>query len=644
MEDKKQVHEFLSPENFEFVQMGEKIYDKKFETKPIGYFKDAMIRFAKNKTNVFASIILGLVILGSILIPILSTKNAEVQESRLAYLPPRIPVLADWGIADGFKYLDNQVVDLSTIDPETGLGIPATMPIEYIKLDTLENYYTTCNDSTNQSCVGGDNILSVDVNRTHVYVESSSVDAISTYQLLSLSQATEGYIKLDIAQLNLTDENAVFNVYLKPTLFGAWTLVFSTTEAGVFDISPYEALGGVATVNSQIRMELVTTESSDSVYIHSVEVYNNTQEEPVYLATGYNMAHFYKLVTVDEFSGGTWNRYNGQVLAARFYYDAYAYAFGDYTIPALPRSTYDALMIEYADTCTVNWVDPADPNHYTFTEGCPIIEVLGKVGVVVVGDTEYFSYRIVANYGLMNGYDEIPYFLFGTSGTGKDLFKLIWIGTRTSLLLGVLVSAVNIAIGVVYGAISGYYGGNVDLIMQRFSEIVGRIPWLVTLSIFIALYGPGQVALFGVLIISGWIGVAGVTRTQFYRYKGREYVLASRTLGAGDGRLIFRHILPNGIGTIITTSILSIPGVIFTESTLSYLGFGIGHGTTLHIFGLELTGVSIGVLLSDGRNRLLYEPYLTVFPALLISILMITFNMFGNALRDAFNPALRGSE
>jgi ABC-type dipeptide/oligopeptide/nickel transport system permease subunit len=120
--------------------------------------------------------------------------------------------------------------------------------------------------------------------------------------------------------------------------------------------------------------------------------------------------------------------------------------------------------------------------------------------------------------------------------------------------------------------------------------------------------------------------------------------LASRTLGAKDGRLIFRHILPNAIGTIITASILMIPYVIFSEATISYLGFGIGHGTTFNFFGVTLSGVSLGVLLSDGRDKLISSPYLTLFPAIVISILMITFNMFGNALRDAFNPALRGAE
>jgi ABC-type dipeptide/oligopeptide/nickel transport system permease subunit len=180
--------------------------------------------------------------------------------------------------------------------------------------------------------------------------------------------------------------------------------------------------------------------------------------------------------------------------------------------------------------------------------------------------------------------------------------------------------------------------------MERFAEIIGRIPWLVTLSIFIALIGPGIETLIYVMVVSGWIGVASVTRTQFYRYKGREYVLASRTLGAKDARLIFRHILPNGIGTIITASVLIIPGVIFTESTLAFLGFGLGEGQDINLGLFTLTGRSLGVILNKGQESLNTYPHLVVFPAIIVSILMITFNMFGNALRDAFNPSLRGAE
>ena len=151
--------------------------------------------------------------------------------------------------------------------------------------------------------------------------------------------------------------------------------------------------------------------------------------------------------------------------------------------------------------------------------------------------------------------------------------------------------------------------------------------------------GDAGVIILGFLVAfvySGWVGVAGTTRMQFYRFKGQEYVLASRTLGAKDSRLIFKHILPNAIGTLVTSSVLMIPGVIFSESSLSYLG----------IIDFSSSGInSIGVLLNEGQHAgLQYNPHVLLFPSLIISLLMISFNLFGNGLRDAFNTSLKGSE
>jgi ABC-type dipeptide/oligopeptide/nickel transport system permease subunit len=290
-------------------------------------------------------------------------------------------------------------------------------------------------------------------------------------------------------------------------------------------------------------------------------------------------------------------------------------------------------------------IDPNNPNGLIFPEGSPLTKMISRSSPVRGPDgTLFYSYTVQFEYGNYFGFDELPYFFFGTDSNGKDMFALTWVGIRTSLLIGIIVSMINILIGVIFGAISGYYGGTTDLLMERFSEIIGRIPWLVTLSIFSSLFGPGILTLVLILVVSGWLGVAGVTRSQFYRYKGREYVLASRTLGANDTRLIFRHILPNGIGTIITASILMIPGVIFTESTIAYLGYGLGDGQVIDLGFIQLSGTSLGVLLNNGRTALDVYPYLTVWPAIIVSILMITFNMFGNALRDAFNPSLRGVE
>ena len=231
-----------------------------------------------------------------------------------------------------------------------------------------------------------------------------------------------------------------------------------------------------------------------------------------------------------------------------------------------------------------------------------------------------------------------PAFPFGTSDMGQDIFTRLAAGARFSFMLAILVSAVTLFIGAIYGAIEGYYGGAVDMVMERISDILYGIPFMVATVLF-QLHLAKQVgtvgALFFAFILTGWIGMASRVRMQFYRFKHQEYVLAARTLGASDWRLMFKHIFPNSMGTIITGSVLSIPGVIFSESSMTYLG----------IINLESsTMTSVGTMLANGRAFLSTHPFIIFFPSLFISLLMISFNLFGNGLRDAFNPSLRGAE
>lgn len=230
------------------------------------------------------------------------------------------------------------------------------------------------------------------------------------------------------------------------------------------------------------------------------------------------------------------------------------------------------------------------------------------------------------------GYDDIPLHLFGTDYQGKDMLKYVFSGLRTSLILGIVVSLINIVIGVIWGSISGYYGGMVDLTMERITDILGGIPYIVLMTILTIKMGTTFFVFALSLCLTGWIGTASTTRSQFYRYRGREYVLAAKTLGAKSPRLIFRHILPNAVGTIVTRSVLMIPSTIFSESTIAYLGLGL---TSLD---------SLGVILSKNQQFLSTYSYELIFPAIIISLLMICFNLFGNGLRDAFNPSLKGED
>ena len=243
----------------------------------------------------------------------------------------------------------------------------------------------------------------------------------------------------------------------------------------------------------------------------------------------------------------------------------------------------------------------------------------------------YYNY-----YQYMNG--RAPFYLFGTNSMGMDLFSAIGVGARFSIIFAILVSAINLFIGAIYGAIEGYYGGAVDMTMERISDILSGVPFVVCTTLF-QLHLAQKVGvvpsfLFA-FVLTGWIGMASLTRKQFYRFKGQEFVLAARTLGASDWRLMFKHIFPNSLGTIITSCALVIPSVINSETSMTYLG----------IINLsDFAGTTIGTLISQGNAAMTAAPHGVFWPSLYLSLLLISFNLFGNGLRDAFNPSTRGAE
>lgn len=231
-----------------------------------------------------------------------------------------------------------------------------------------------------------------------------------------------------------------------------------------------------------------------------------------------------------------------------------------------------------------------------------------------------------------------PFYLFGTNSMGQDLFCALGTGARFSIIFAICVSVINLTIGAIYGAIQGYYGGYIDLFMDRISDILSGVPFVVATTLFqlhLAQKVGIVVSFLFAFVLTGWIGMAALTRKQFYRYKNREFVMASRTLGASDWRLMFKHIFPNAMGTIITSCALIIPGVINSETSMTYLG----------IVNLsDFAGSTIGTLLSQGNAAMTAAPHGMFWPSLYLALLMICFNLFGNGLRDAFNPSTRGED
>ncbi len=309
--------------------------------------------------------------------------------------------------------------------------------------------------------------------------------------------------------------------------------------------------------------------------------------------------------------------------------------------PALTPYTFREQNLNYAN------LPPRIPflEKYGICDGRKLYEVQEKnlesrfgdavIGIVSSREYEYKGKTIkmvtaeVDTYKAAGAADK--YFYFGTDALGRDLWTRLWRGARVSLLLGFFSAIINTTVGVIYGSTAGYYGGKTDLIMMRIVEIINGLPYLVIVILFVMMLGTGLGTFVLALVLFGWTGTSVMIRAQFYKYKEYDYVLASRTMGAPDRRLIFRHILPNAIGPIITAATLAIPSAIFSESFLSFLGLGI-----------QAPEPSIGVLLADGQKVILNYPYTAIIPAIVISVLMLSFNTFGNALRDSFDPSLRG--
>ena len=220
--------------------------------------------------------------------------------------------------------------------------------------------------------------------------------------------------------------------------------------------------------------------------------------------------------------------------------------------------------------------------------------------------------------------------IFGTDTLGRDIWARCWMGGRISLLIAFTTAIIDFIIGVVYGGISGYFGGTVDIIMMRILEIINGIPYLMIIILLMMIMDPGVGTIIIAYSLVGWIPMARLVRGQVVSLKQQEFVAAAEALGAGTGRIIAKHLLPNTISVVIVRVTLSIPNAIFSEAYLSYLGLGV-----------PLPLCSWGSLAQAGVQNFRLYPSQLIIPAILISVTMLAFNLFGDGLRDAFDPKLR---
>jgi len=506
----------LPKEKFVFARREGRIVDKKLDTKPVGYFRDALRRFKKNKSSVVAAVIILILFLYAFLVPIFSDYTVEDRDGYYKMVLPRCDAFAwlgwdgckeqresqagyDYYNSIGYEYGSSAVRELRGVETDANTGTP---------------YYTLYVDSYEK------------VGFTYVDLTKEEYEALKEYQ----------------------------------------------NNTGIQVVYPMPA---------------------------------NYKTTFVAVTNGANL--WYKLADDSDKTSGATKEHdeNGNPIYEADYLKKKNRTYGQ----------YDSLRMDIPG-------DGEDGLHYVYA-------VKNQTGYHLrVLYKEYYNY--------LNGH--YAKHLFGTNQHGQDIFMCLAHGARLSFMLALSVSFLNLLIGVIYGSVEGFYGGTIDLVMERITEVLGEVPFIVVATLFqmhlAKRVGPALSLLFA-FVLTGWIGIAYRVRTQFYRFKKQEYVLAARTLGASDRRLIFRHILPNAIGTIITGTVLIIPGCLYDESMLTYLG----------IVNLETSGTtSVGTLLSHGQAYMSTNPHILLFPALFISLLMIAFNLFGNGLRDAFNPSLRGAD
>ncbi len=563
----------IPADRFEFASEGVSFHDTKLKTKPRSYMKDAWTRFKKNKSSVVAACIIGFLILYAIIVPIFSPFSLKDKDVYYINLPA-YTAGNEW-FADGSKVQNlnsQEYLQYRLWEKETG--------------DTIITKVLEVTDNKDQD--GSINrIYKVRLNqytKIGLLQRAFSADEFIAmqkwqdetgiqiiYPMTNTDKATLGF-EIDKTSLSSTKANYYYMVNSKGNVLD---------KNGNIIIPEIDENGDITNID---QIQLIYTPYS----ARRVRALTETVSE-----VGEDGQVVEKIVTRYVSTGELYQSKFGRNEDGSYDYEYYK-------ITGTGENSSDATSIQIV--CRIRY-------------------------------SAYFQYE--------KGYT--PNFILGTEVNGRDIFTSIAIGARFSLILAVSVSVVNFLIGMIYGSIEGYYGGAVDMVLERVSDILSGVPFTVVVSLitFYAAspaynFNPSPIAMLIIAFVAtGWIGTASLVRKQFYRFKSQEYVTVAKSLGAKDTRIMFKHILPNSLGTIVTSTALMIPGVISSETMLTYLG----------IISLSSDNVTtVGIMLSNANATFTSAPHAMLIPSLYLALMLISFNLFGNGLRDAFNPSLRGSE
>ncbi len=577
------MYEHIPQEKFEFAQLNANIHDKKLQTKSRGYLQDAFIRFKKNKSSVVAAWIILFIFLYALIVPVLYD----------VFLGYDVNGDKDPVYVSTPPYIENSIIPW--FDGGAILGSQDERQVQAFELYSKET---------------GHNII---------------IEKQDSYDVTTIDRGKEVTITYTKLRVN------------KYYMAGMQTQTVDLEEYQ--RIMDFQDETGIQVLYPIVLKEDVYPKK----YANSTELKDMRQDQNIWYKVNDLKGGLLQKNKTDE--NGKLVIVDGKVVKEEVLEPAY---------------------------CTDKSKDAAIPYTSSRIEGDDGSYIYGlKKGAN--GDAvqiRYFYYNYYKyQQWLKTGIPSAPMHILGTNSIGQDLCCAIGVGARFSIIFAICVSAVNLFVGAVYGAIQGYFGGWIDLLLDRVSDILSNVPTIVVVTLFnlhlaskigslggiaassitriltsVGITGVdlsflqnfGSVGAFLLAFMAtGWIGMAALTRKQFYRFKSMEHVMAARTLGASDWRLMFKHIFPNSLGTIVTSCALVIPGVIGSETSLTYLGI---------IDLSSFAGTTIGTLMEQGQNSIMAAPHAMLFPSIFFALLMISFNLFGNGLRDAFNPATRGTE